>query len=908
MIRCKICCCRFIRFEVFKHMTSIMHCTSTIPSFQRKINSKVRADAIATTTITTTTKSLIGSRYLHLTTRKCNSHFHHNNCTDRETNEIKKYGTNVITTSKYQKHHAATTATTTTTSSNILHRHSLSDPQKQQPEQEQQQYIMRMTIQWLHGKNDNTTIQWNRHDVAMAQNLIERWIQFSGNRNIGYATDSHSCTINTDTTTNTNEIAIRFLVIILKRWLYNRHPCVDHDTKELMHNLYRIISIIQQHTKEQQQQQHQVVSPSSSSLSINNDHTHVNNMYTNAYHLLQSVYMYSIQMNEPKLLPKPKAYSMILETFSNAILLKPKTTTNVTSHSTRTNHQTNNNNVEENTLVVMADQLMEQLDKTISASQPHYLQYQSEIIVAHNSYLQLLARYANSIQQQRIVEKAEYFLLHKMPQPNIKSYTAVIQGWVNINSPKRTMGLLDRMIQNGILPDQICYNICLYALGNGGYAKEAHGMLCNMIQIAKDTHDANMVPDAYSYLAVIKAYTKCNESNKAIELFEQMIQQQSQYQNGNRSNYNNHIVTIYTTILDALARQPNSGPNVELMLQYMEKLYEQTGIGQPCREAYTIAIRAWGQMTTTNLIAPDRATEIFRRMKNKSVQQEQKEHLPALGHRSYVAPCKISYTTLINAWAQSYRIDAPQNALQILRHMEQQQKYQIPNVLTVDICPDTITYNTVLNAFARHGLANEAHQLLNEMKLRMATDYDRKYSTMYPNVISYATVMQSYRNSSRHDVDVQANNLLLEIEELYDHTGIASLQPTPDLYSITILAQSTNIETAENIFWRMVDRYEKQHRTSSIDTNTVCTPNTYVCNALLRLWSKSDDPVAPQRAETILNWMEQLSPNETESSITPNYDSYKFVLHTWNKSKRRNAHQYIQKLQSKIKLYYPNLH
>jgi pentatricopeptide repeat protein len=802
-----------------------------------------------------------------------------------------------------QRQNGTTTTTTTNVSSNFFTTTGINDDT-----QNQQQYLMTMTIQWLQDSrdNNNSNNHSTRHRSAMAKNLIERWIQYFDDHN-GITVNNDNRYSNNKDNINTNENTIRFVLIIIKRWLYQRHPSFDHDSKELMHYMYRILFIIQQDTKQQLK---------SSSLSMNKN-THKNYTCSNAYQLLQTFYTYSITMNETKLLPKPKAYSMVLEIFSNVLLLKKKLTKKAISNHNNTNHQaTGNDNCidSEEDFTAMADQLMEQLNTTVHALQPHQQMSQilSDIIVAQNSYLQLLARYATIQQLQQITEKAEHYLFHNMVQPNIKSYTAVIQGWVNINSPKRAIALFDHMIENGILPDQICYNVCLHALGNAGYARQAHEMLCKMTQIARENHDKSLLPDAYSFLAVIKAYTKCNEPNKAVEVLEQMIRQESQMQNGNSgTNSNNHITTIYTTILDVLARQPNSGPNVEFMLQHMEQLYQQTGIGQPCREAYTIAIRAWGQMTTTNIIAPDRATDIFRRMQNKSIEQQSCDRY----HQYDLSPCIISYTTLIHAWAQSYRIDAPKHALQILRHIEHQQKLyqQGDNIDAVGVSPDTITYNVVLSAFARHGLANDAQQLLNEMKARMLTDHDGIYVTMYPNVISYATVIHAYKNSRRHDADIRANVLLLELEHLYDTTGNTSLKPTPDIYSAAILAQHTNIEVAEKIFWRMVDRHEqKQHHSSTVDCNTLYAPNTCVCNALLRLWSKSEDPVAPQRAEMILHWMERYMEQRNDddgtiSSIVPNYDSYRFVLQAWYKSKRRNAYQYIHKIQSKIRLKYPSI-
>ena len=265
-----------------------------------------------------------------------------------------------------------------------------------------------------------------------------------------------------------------------------------------------------------------------------------------------------------------------------------------------------------------------------------------------------------------------------------------------------------------------------------------------------------------------------------------------------------------------------------------------------------------------------------------------------------LSPNTISYTTLIQAWAQSDRRDAPNRALHILRFMEQQQE--------IGAMPDTMTYNVVLHALSRHGLAIEAHQLLNEMIGRMMHNIDdTEKSTTYPNQISWATVIQAYNNSKGSNSGMKSNDLLLELEHLYDTTRIRSLQPNADIYSMAILAQISgdHADIAEQLFWRMMDRYQ-QNAVVPIHHVKNIPPNTSVCNALLHFWSRSHDPAAPQRAETILRWMEDHTAPRNDGaplsmSVAPNQDSYQYVLRTWHRSKRRNASMYIQKIQRKMR-------
>ena len=838
--------------------------------------------------------------------------------------------------------------------------------QYQSEHSQQQQQLTRMTAQFLQDDVDRTHSNNGCHNshihqlsIAMIQNLLERWIQYYY---------SSRCKV---TATNapkhqhhsSKEIALRFITILYQKWFHcycdmqREQPQDSNSTihssssnnasREMMHYLYRILYMLQQESKQHyHNRKFQYKHGQDSNVKTNNKYIQ------KSYQLLQKFYNYSRNGHDPRFHPKPKAYSMVLEALSYCNIDHDNVDDDQNIMSTaNSNTNDNNNNKNDETwntaiIVDMADDLMEQLHelyknhilerksnhRPYGKENDHYNVVPEDILVAQNSYLRLLARFCDRRRRRshtsigstpNLAEKAEEYLWNVMTHqslplapPNMQSYSAVLQGYVNQNAPEQACAVLHRMIDHGIMPDQICYNVCLQALGNAGHATAAHDLLLQMIQLSKDgsvntNSDIPLLqpPDVYSYFAVIKAYANCCDVTHVIHVFEQMIQ--------------NNILpnsVIYTTVLDVLAHQPNSGPLVDQMLQYLERLHygdenticrrpnvptastSYTTFVKPCREAYTIAVRAWGK-TTNDVSAPDHATNVFRRMHNLSLLQEQEEGSSDASASSHggvnsLSPCTISYTALIHAWAQSSRKDAPDRALQILRFMERRQQ--------IGAIPDSITYNVVLSALARHGLATEAHQLLNEMIMRMMHNMNEsRKRIVYPNVISWATVIEAYTRTQRSDSGNKANALLLELEHIYDTTGLISLQPTADIYSVAILAQKWEdcSDIAEEIFWRMIDRYQR----NSIAQNN--PPNTSVCNALLRLWSNSSDPVAPQRAEMILRWMEDHQAGTTSQRDTghkpllflaPNHESYQYVLKTWYRSKRRNANIHIQTILRKM--------
>lgn len=549
--------------------------------------------------------------------------------------------------------------------------------------------------------------------------------------------------------------------------------------------------------------------------------------------------------------PGPRAYAMVFETLTRA-------TDSVWALTT-------------------ADQLFRQLQSLGSAPA-----LRDDTVVAQNSYLHLLAVLPNGDPAH-----AERVLLETMAAPDAKSYAAVLRAWGHHGRPDRASLLLERALRVGGA-NQVCFNLCLQALGRAGFGQRAEDLLWRMHCLYREGNE-QVRPDAYSYLAAINAWAKGGHPERATAVLEQMLQPHG-------SVVVLPTTAIYTAVLDAWARRPDSGPRVEALLHRMEDLFAQqhsSGAARPGRRAYTIAIGAWGASTRSALDAPDRATEILRLMQARS---------QAPG-RADLVPNTIAYTALIHAWARSPRSEAPQRALTILRHMET--VYRDTGQMLA--APDTITYNAVLSAFARHGKAEDAQRLLEEMTARIA----RGAVGVWPDAISWATVMHAVRKRRRADSAAVVHALLRDLENLYVTTRHPTLKPTPRVYAAVILAHARNADGAEVVLWRMLELYQQSSVPDADSTGTTAivrdAPDTFVCNALLRVWAHSDDPVAPQRAEAILRWMIDQVRCENSPHLQPDRASFGYVLQAWRQSQRRNAGDQIYRIRAEMELNYPQL-
>ena len=125
-------------------------------------------------------------------------------------------------------------------------------------------------------------------------------------------------------------------------------------------------------------------------------------------------------------------------------------------------------------------------------------------------------------------------------------------------------------------------------------------------------------------------------------------------------------------------------------------------------------------------------------------------------------PDIYSYNGVINCWSKSNQPNSPQRALQILQSMRNNN-----NSKTV-IKPDTITYNSVLDAYARHGDVVGANKVWEMMK-------EDSYTAAKPNVRTYSILIDAWSKSASASAsasDVTATNtadriIIDEVEKLF---------------------------------------------------------------------------------------------------------------------------------------------
>jgi pentatricopeptide repeat protein len=107
--------------------------------------------------------------------------------------------------------------------------------------------------------------------------------------------------------------------------------------------------------------------------------------------------------------------------------------------------------------------------------------------------------------------------------------------------------------------------------------------------------------------------------------------------------------------------------------------------------------------------------------------------------------------------------------------------------------PNTISYNTVMSAYAKRGQAAEAEALLEEMYLDYTTNENKSAK---PDVTCYNIVMDCWAKSGQNDVGDKSLALLRELQSLFKQ-GDQTMRPNTISYSTVMIIYANQGQAAE---------------------------------------------------------------------------------------------------------------
>lgn len=218
---------------------------------------------------------------------------------------------------------------------------------------------------------------------------------------------------------------------------------------------------------------------------------------------------------------------------------------------------------------------------------------------------------------------------------------------------------------------------------------------------------------------------------------------------------------------------------------------------------------------------------------------------------------------------------------------------------------DTVTYNLVLNAFAKSTLQDSAQQAqkilqrmehVYQMQLQSIENKNGEIDsiTVKPNVRTYSTVIDALTKSPGMEPTdaAQASQELLErLGYLYESTGDKDLQPNTIIYNSVMnsWAKTETLTGALNAM-KLLEHMEQ--------VSTPCEPDVITYNTCIHAWAKCKMKESGERAESLLRRME----NRDSIASKPNIRSYSSCIDAWcssnSPSAARRAHALLDELES----------
>jgi len=242
--------------------------------------------------------------------------------------------------------------------------------------------------------------------------------------------------------------------------------------------------------------------------------------------------------------------------------------------------------------------------------------------------------------------------------------------------------------------------------------------------------------------------------------------------------------------------------------------------------------------------------------------------------KSCARPNTVCFNTVLAAWAQSgikgqY---AAKKCERLLLKMEQlNNSLSIPSILdneSFSLRPDVVSYSTVLNAWAQSGTGRIGAQRAERVLDRMCQSDDKE---IRPNLVAFNTCIKAWAKSGEGSYGARRAEKLLDRMQNY---GV-----TPDLHTwntiIDCWSKSRSRESgqkAEEILRKMNDQF-------LISGNIEDMPNIMTYNSVLDAWSKSRSPIAAIRAKAILDHLEKHA--EKNSIIRADKLTYSMVINAF---------------------------
>jgi len=451
--------------------------------------------------------------------------------------------------------------------------------------------------------------------------------------------------------------------------------------------------------------------------------------------------------------------------------------------------------------------------------------------------------------------------------PKIQNFNAVLSAWEktkNVSADDRIKAMLKLLHELpksgplGIKPDITSANtllICLARSASVENCNHAEKIVLNLEAEYEETKDDSVRPDKYSYTSLMKAHANVGNLEGAQRTLKRMMEQ---YESGNKAAKPD--VFAFNNLLLAIARwgkgrRENSGLLAEEVFNTMRRSYKSGDLDtRPNLASYTLRINCWA--VSGDPRAGENADSILDEM----------EELAQNGEFG-IKPDALVISNAINAHAQSgYHVRAESLLQRMLTEYGNGNGRMKPTLQTI---------NMVLLSLARANstaAAEKAEGYLREMLVHHAS---LSVFDIQPDTVTFTTVISAWANSGDPRAADRAKSLLREAD-MYSRSEDHDITLDAPFFCSVLqaCAKAGDFVIAEALLQDIVDN----------ELNGVKVDRRMFL-PLLEAYSKSELKDAGEKAEALLTQMQSLAQTTGSADVRPSFSCFRFVLECWAKEK-----------------------
>jgi len=455
--------------------------------------------------------------------------------------------------------------------------------------------------------------------------------------------------------------------------------------------------------------------------------------------------------------------------------------------------------------------------------------------------------------------KAMILLETLIPKPHsVNMWNSVLEAYLNSNQPDEppqiAQQVLDRMSQqdrtsseqqqqqNDFPPaDGTSYDLVLQCWAR---IPEHPDAVSNAQRLLVEMKRNRLQTTLISYQSIISILAHHGEALLAEQFLDDLIHEYGiQYDAQLKP-----TAVPFETVLLAYTKchHSDAAPRASSLLTHMSELYA-SGIleRQPDAWSYNFVLKCW--MHSSHRDSKDQALKLLKKMQKDGIR-----------------PDISTMNTILNIIGTK---DGPIQAEQYLNQMYQdylKDPIRIPQ-------PDVISFGSVLKAWASKKDPQGAEHAQTLLR-RLQHLHQSGWPHCQPDLAIFANVMKSVSYSKGNNAPYLVEGIFRSMQE--SSKDVPDMKPDTVCWNIAISgwAQAGDGPRAEALFQEMLQEY-------LADRENASAPNVMTFSAVLSAWARTQgNPQAPERAETLLQQMKDLSETGVLPDAKPNVISYSIVL------------------------------